>query len=101
MSHALPTELTIYHVAALHQQCMAWLKKIPKSRKNSECSPWPVDASEVQEVDAAGVQLLVALSHSLHLKRRRLQLDNPSAALSTACEGLGIATLLDGSGASV
>lgn len=99
MSHALPNEMTIYTLASVHQECLAWLKKIPKSRKRAASEPWSVDASSVAEVDAAGVQLLVALAHSLQSKRRSLHLDNPSAALTAACEGLGLNLLITGHGA--
>ena len=95
-SRALPADLTIYTLAAVHRQWLEWLAKLPKARRTSAQgdAPWPVDASAVDEVDAAGVQLLLALSHSLAAKRRALRLINASGALASACEALGAATLL-------
>jgi anti-anti-sigma regulatory factor len=95
-SRALPSELTIYTLAALHREWLEWLASVPKARRTSAQSdaPWPVDASAVDEVDAAGVQLLLALSHSLAAKRRALRLINASGPLASACEALGAATLL-------
>lgn len=81
----LPAELTIYTVAQLRPQ---WL----------ECAGttghWQADGSAVDEIDAAGVQMLASLGHALAQGQGSLSLVNASRALAAACEGLGLATLL-------
>ena len=53
-----------------------------------------MEASSVNEVDAAGIQLLLALAASLKARGRALQLTNPSQPLVNACHSLGLASLL-------
>ena len=53
-----------------------------------------VDGEDVDEVDAAGVQLLVALAHSLQRQQVTLQLQHASRPLRDACHDLGLAGLL-------
>ena len=88
----LPADLTIYNVAALRVQ---WLALLDKSGKAAARQFGRFDASAVEQVDAAGLQLLVALSHSLAGRQRRLQIVAPSQALRSACEALGLTELLD------
>ncbi len=85
---ALPAELTIYTVGETRPQWLAWLAA-------DDAETFRADASGVTEVDAAGVQLLVALARAVELQRRRLQLDGPSPALRGACERLGLTGLLE------
>ncbi|MGC3980659.1 MAG: STAS domain-containing protein [Steroidobacteraceae bacterium] len=92
--HCLPTELTIYSLGALHPQCLAWLDEVPKSRGKRQ-DTWPLDGASVNEVDAAGVQLLVSLAHSLKERKRMLRLVNASQPLVEACQVLGVTSLLD------
>jgi anti-anti-sigma regulatory factor len=84
-AHALPVELTIYTVAELHRLGLAWLAE---QDDDLRCT---VDASAVDQADAAGVQLLLSLHAALHRQGRGLQLDDPSPALLAACEALGLA----------
>ena len=67
----LPAEMSIYNVAELRAQWLAWLDAAPAE------GPGCVDASAVAEVDAAGLQLL-----------------QPSTALQGACQALGMQSLL-------
>jgi anti-anti-sigma regulatory factor len=92
----LPSELTIYSLGALKELCLDSLPKPSKSKKASskEASAWAVDSSGVSEVDAAGIQLLLALAKSLTARRRTLHLVNPSIPLIDACTSLGMASLL-------
>lgn len=83
---SLPRELTIYTVGELHPQWLDWLHTPGNDT---------VDAAPVDEVDAAGVQLLLSLQYALHNDARRLQLLNPSPALVAACTTLGLASLLE------
>lgn len=90
---ALPHELTIYSVGELRP---SWLDRLGASSADETLA---VDGAAVDEVDAAGVQLLLSLAHALARDRRRLQLLRPSAALTAACTALGAQSLLDDAGA--
>ena len=90
----LPVEFTIGSIAALQPAWLALLGPDRASPAGRVDAAFQVDAAAVVEVDAAGVQLLLALAHALARRRRVLQLDNPSAALTSACAALGVAHLL-------
>lgn len=81
----LPRELCAPAVAALRTDCIDWL--------DSDEADERVEAATVEEVDAAGVQLLVSLSHALAARGRRLRLQAPSAPLRDACRTLGVPAL--------
>ena len=85
---SLPPELTIYTATELHQ---AWLTALAAPQTDGD---WAVDADAVDEVDAAGLQMLVALRHSLAARQQRLVLRQPSGTLERACRLLGCADLL-------
>lgn len=87
-SLALPAELTIYTASETRPQWLAWLAA-------DDAESLQVDAGGVTEVDAAGVQLLVALARALQVQQRRLRLDRPSPALRAACDRLGVACLFE------
>jgi len=82
----LPRELCVPAVAALRLACLAWL--------DAQDADELVDASRIDEVDAAGVQLLVALSRTLASRGRPLRLQAPSDALRDACRTLGAHALI-------
>jgi anti-anti-sigma regulatory factor len=82
---ALPRELTIYTVGELRPAWLDWLHGAGNQT---------VDATRVDEADAAGVQLLLSLAHALLADGRPLQLQNPSPALAAACTALGLDSLL-------
>ena len=84
----LPAELTIYTVGELHPLCLSWLDADP-----THPDRLAVDAQAVQEVDAAGVQLLLSLSHALAARGRLLCLQAPSPSLTAACRALGLPEL--------
>jgi anti-anti-sigma regulatory factor len=84
----LPAEISIYCVSELRSQWLVWLDEA-----NHE-GPCEVDASQVAEVDAAGIQLLLSLAAALLRRDASLQLLQPSAALRAACEALGLQSLL-------
>ncbi len=101
----LPSELTIYTVTELRQQCLSVLNTLQDGPPCSAASVadhgeaalpayFTVDAAAVVEVDSAGVQLLLALSTELAGLRRALLLLNPSAPLTAALESLGLGDLL-------
>ncbi len=89
MTHplSLPAELTIYTVGELRPQWLAWLAGLSVADAAAEA---PVDGAAVDQIDAAGVQLLVALSRSLTAAHRSLQFVNASPVLTGACEALGL-----------
>ena len=100
--HSFPSELTICTVGELRAQWLSWLAAA-READDAEAvhdQPLQVNAAAVNEVDAAGVQLVLALSHSLARERRRLHIENPSLAFSSACELLGVSALLTGTEAS-
>lgn len=83
---SLPAELTIYTVNEVAPQLQGWL--------HHDISVLEVQADAVSEIDAAGIQLLVALDKQLHAQDARLTLIEPSASLRSACERLGVTRLL-------
>jgi ABC-type transporter Mla MlaB component len=89
----LPTELTIYTVAELHPQWLAAATSAQAAGGNDDehCN---VEASQVQEVDTAGLQLLLSLSGLIQRQRRSLHVVNASEALQRACAALGTTALL-------
>lgn len=105
MTPSLPSELTIYTVGELHPQWLTWLTaaRLQAGAAGSPGESFAVDAAAVGEVDAAGVQLLLSLSHALRQAHRALHLRHPSRALAEACNALGAGALLAlpaGSGAA-
>lgn len=85
----LPQELTIYTVGELHPQWVAWLRAW-----HGEEAAGAVDASAVDQVDAAGLQMLVALDHALSARGAPLQLQGTSAVLAQGCDAIGLAAWL-------
>jgi anti-anti-sigma regulatory factor len=88
-TRALPGELTIYTVGELKGQCLAWLGET-SAEGDAGGDHWPLDASAVDQIDAAGVQLLVSLAQTLSQQGQPLQLLQPSTALGEACAALGL-----------
>jgi anti-anti-sigma regulatory factor len=93
-THSLPAEVTIYTVGELKGQCLAWLVE-SAADSDGGSDHWPLDASAVDQVDAAGVQLLVSLSHSLQQQGQPLHLLQPGTVLVDACAALGLDDWLD------
>lgn len=93
----LPQELTIYTAAETRAAWLAWLAWLSGDGAHAEgegvCR---IDGEDVGEIDAAGVQLLVALAHSLQRLQCTLQLCQASSPLRNACRDLGVADLLLG-----
>jgi anti-anti-sigma regulatory factor len=92
---SLPAELTIYTASDTRATWLAWLAaERPDAASDPGDGRCTVHAGAVDQVDAAGVQLLVALSHTLARQQRRLLLLDPSAPLRHACAALGASALL-------
>lgn len=85
---ALPAELSIYAVGELRPQLLSWADGLKPSATAK------VDGAAVDVVDAAGVQLLLSLSHTLNASGKPMQLINASTPLAAACEALGLSRLL-------
>lgn len=94
---SLPAELTIYTVGELRPQWLAWLASLASSDAPREAA---VDGAAVDQIDAAGVQLLASLSRSLMAAQRSLCLVNASPLLTQACDALGLPALRCGAGAN-
>lgn len=84
---SLPAELSIYTVGELRPQWLAWLALLATPDAPVEVS---IDGSAVDQIDAAGVQLLAALSRSLAALQRAWCLIDASPVLSSACATLGL-----------
>jgi len=88
----LPPELTIYSVGALHSEWRAGLADALDSKAiGAECR---VRGDLVNEIDAAGVQLLLSLRRSVMAHGSLLRVVDPSVALVVACSALGASLLL-------
>ena len=86
--HPLPRELTIHTAADTHRALLSWVTGL------GEAPAWHVDASPVEDTDAAGVQLLLSLSRSAAQAQATLRIETPSPVLERACRTLGVANLL-------
>lgn len=89
---SLPPELTIYTVGELRPQWLSWLADAAQA--GSPSGEYAVEAGAVDQVDAAGVQLLLSLGNAVAQRERRLQVLNPSMPLAEACAALGVSSLL-------
>lgn len=83
----LPVELTIYTASELHPQWLAWAA----SRGDSAQGFALADGASVDQVDGAGVQMLIALQCCLAARGCGLRLHAPSRPLRDACAALGLA----------
>lgn len=82
----LPRELTIYTASETRTDWLTWLAALPEDAQ--------VDGAQVDQIDGAGLQLLVALHHAVAQRGRAWCLSAASASLTKACEALGLAALL-------
>jgi ABC-type transporter Mla MlaB component len=90
----LPAELTIYTVGETHPQWMSWLGRCGPALAAHGSVP-AVRGQAVDEVDAAGLQLLLALERALVDRGARMHIEAPSDRLRAGCEGLGLADWLE------
>jgi ABC-type transporter Mla MlaB component len=88
-SLSLPEELTIYTAGALHPAWMDWLA-CRTSATDEAAGLARVAGAGVAEVDAAGLQLLLALDRAVAERGSRLEVENPSPTLRSGCEALGL-----------
>lgn len=90
-SLSLPAELTVYSVGEWAPRLRAHLAE---TAGQGSLDGLRIEAAGVEEVDAAGVQVLLALANALARDHRVLQLVAPSAPLARACVALGCSALL-------
>ena len=88
----LPVELTIFTASETRSAWLGWMAD--EAQLGGAEALCVVEAEDVAEVDAAGVQLLVSLANTLAGQQRSLQLQGPSEALRRACTSLGAHTWL-------
>lgn len=81
----LPAELSIYTAAELHPQWLAWVSQGATAHRDALA-----DGASVEQVDGAGVQLLIALQRCLAARGCTLHLRAPSRGLRDACAALGL-----------
>ena len=84
----LPRELTVATVQESGAALTAWLSQRPAGQA------WCLLAAGVEQVDAAGVQLLLALASRAARDYVRQRVLEPSSALVAACTQLGLAEVL-------
>jgi len=89
----LPAELTIYTVGELRPAWLTWMGQALSDTDDDLALQ--ADASCVDQVDAAGVQLLLSLSNALGAHGRAFRLVHASQPLADACRMLGLSALLD------
>lgn len=75
-------ELNIVHAAELRQ---GWMDQLPAAP-----DPVELDLSGVQEMDSAGVQLLIALHKELTQRGQALSLTRPSRVVREVLETFGL-----------
>lgn len=88
----LTSELTIYTVAELHPQWLAWLADTATPGTEAVA----VDISAVNEVDAAGLQLLLSMTRLLKARGLRVELLGASHVLRTGLAALGLDSVMGG-----
>lgn len=84
---SLPAELTIYTVGELHPQWLGWLAMNEPGAT--------VQGEAVEQIDSAGLQLLIALDRALAGRGRHLAVHAPSSALRHGFRDLGLPHWLD------
>jgi anti-anti-sigma regulatory factor len=93
MEHAmdawpLPAELTIYHVAELHRD---WLQRLAAlDRDGAAAAPAALDAAPLQQLDGAGLQLLLSLRKALAERGVDAPLRSAGPLLHAAAAALGL-----------
>ena len=84
---ALPEELTIYNVSSLREEILELL---------ADKEDLILDGSQVQEIDAAGVQLLLSLEKTTFREDFTVQLTDITAEGEEILEAAGVKELLMG-----
>jgi hypothetical protein len=91
-SLSLPSGITIGNVVSLHADWRAGLADDPQPRAVG--FEFRVRADQVDDIDAAGLQLLLSLRRSVQALGGVFSVADPSVAVVVACSALGVANLL-------
>lgn len=91
----LPAEFGIYAVGELHRSLKAALDAIEPPLSSDAASPLRIGARAVESVDAAAIQLLIAVAAHLRSIGHRLELVDPSPVLCQGIERLAAGALLN------
>lgn len=83
----LPAEFNIYAAESCHAALLAWLQGV--EQEGGAGAPLSLDGSQVVQIDAAGLQLLLSLKKSGHA----WELHQPSNVLEQACRDFGMLPL--------
>lgn len=86
----LPAELTIYAVAEIRGTMLAWLAR----QEASALDTVEIDAGHVNDVDGAGLQLVISLLQTLTHQRRDWRFSACSSCMRDASQLLGGVDLL-------
>jgi anti-anti-sigma factor len=70
-----------------------WLEQLAAQAEAPQ--PWALDLSAVQEIDSAGLQLLLALRRALVERGQSLTLLSPSAVVAAALASFGLSGTLE------
>ncbi|MBT0571452.1 anti-sigma factor antagonist [Curvibacter sp. CHRR-16] len=84
----LPTEFNIYSAQKCHEALLACLQQVHQS--DAQAPVLHVHADQVAQVDAAGLQILVALGKTAY----QWHLVEPSNVLQQACQDYGLQACL-------
>lgn len=82
----LPATLTIQSVAADHADLCELIKSVE--------SPVTIDASGVEEIDTAGMQLILSLVNQLHSQSLKTKWHSPSNVVLQTADILGMSEAL-------
>lgn len=94
----LPEELTIYTAAELHGRWLADLAAgpAPHAADDGEGTLAVIDAAAVEQVDGAGLQLLLSLLRTLADRGLAVRVERPSAVLCAAAAAVGLDAHMNG-----
>lgn len=84
-SIVLDSTLNIQSVVALHERFLQLIDRVPEIR---------IDASQVEQIDTAHLQLLLVLQQECVKLQKRLHIEAPSQRFVRACQLLGLDELL-------
>jgi hypothetical protein len=94
-------DLSIYTVAEMRPRWLAWMADWADAANqpagstaatplSGEPAGPTLSAAAIDVVDAAGVQLLLALDHALGQRGHRLHIQDPSRCLQAGCRAMGL-----------
>ena len=88
----MPPELTIFHVTELQRE---WLQRLAElDRDGAAATPQAIDAAPLQQLDGAGLQLLLSLRKALAERGLEPPLQGAGPVLHHAAAALGLQAAL-------